>query len=181
MRKGTCQPAAVLMSHPSRFVFMLALLLPLAAGAASTRELLDRYTGRWVGTFTVSGFDGTVLQTLKVEQQYWWEGDEQRAIGVFDRQGELTWVSSRIYEREGTLLCETSIADQPHRTYAARVRGDAITWLPTNVVEATRKQVRETILRRGDRWILRSEGFEHVGPADQLVPVRVEGELEKVP
>lgn len=163
-------------------ILVFALVVPLLrAESPPVRDLLDRYTGRWVGSYTVLSLDGEVLQRLKVEQQYWWDGEEQRGVGAYDRQGELVWISSRTYFRGEALLCEISIADQPPRTYAARVRGETITWLPTHVLEATHKQVRETIVSEGGRTLLRSEGFEHIGPPDRRMPVRVVGELERMP
>lgn len=87
---------------------------PPAASAASEvtvdegRAILDPWTGSWAGEFKVYAQDGRLLNTLDVQQRYWWDGDIQRATFTETAEdGAVVTADAKNYvDNQGRLVCE---------------------------------------------------------------------------
>ncbi len=152
---------------------------PQLAGASSYRDLLDRYEGRWIGAFVITSFDGQRIKELKVEQQYWWEGEVQKAIAVLEDEGELSYSHSKITLENGIIYSEITHENEPPMWYIGRVRDQTITWLSTDVLKTTNKQFKETIVEEAGRTVMHTEGFENIIHQGRQVTLVITGKLIK--
>lgn len=159
-------------------VLAIILVLPATGAAEMTfRDFLDRFIGRWTGELVVRTEEGRVVRRMEVEQRYWWVGDEQQGLGVFDDGQRLSYSSSTIRVDRGRLLSEVSSDDGESRRYRGEIRGEQVTWLPLDVLEASRRQIAERVADGAEGRLLLVRGFERVQRRGSEVTLWIEGRL----
>jgi len=158
----------------------LLIISPVIAQALTYHELMDQYTGRWIGSITVSTFAGEVIRTLEVEQQYWWKDEVQYAVVVYNEDGLLSFSESIIYVKDGKLYSEIYSDSAPRQEFVARLQGDSFVWMSTDMFEAMNKQIVEKIIERDGQLVLTFNGYENIYRDDQQATLVIGGELIQV-
>ena len=153
---------------------------------AALNAMLDRYVGRWVGKFEIRGM-ARVLQTIEVEQQYWW--DEIDGIRVLKGQavmaahGELSTSLSRTYIQSGRIYSETDQEGREH-FFVAKLSadGNTLSWLPADDADPLGRKLTDTFVETPEGTMLVVESYEEI-PIDNegnRAVLTMRGELKLV-
>jgi len=131
-------------------VFTIGLLIALSTSlsAKSYFEFLDAWTGRWEGEFTVRKEQDRIVRIFRIEQTYWWEGDEQRAVAVYANgagNSSIHFSESRIYFKDGQLFSQTSYSNGTTRLFRGEIHGSSILWRPLNPKSGSTRLTSERI------------------------------------
>jgi len=149
--------------------------------------VLDRYVGRWVGSYEIRTLTKEVVQRLDVEQQYWWDRDENgkrilKGQAVIASMGRITYSQSKTFIVKGVIYSETEQEGSVH-LYAASISGDGntLTWFAKDDDSFKAKKLADTYTQNSEGTFLTIEAFEQVDVGDGTpVMLVMAGKLKRV-
>ena len=109
---------------------LLLVLIPMfAAHAQSAREIFAPFNAHWKGTFKVYAHDGRLLNTIAVEQRYWWEDNVQRATFIEkSRDGKIVRAQAKNYAENGKLFCAVEKDNGEKSLHLGQYEDGALFW-----------------------------------------------------
>lgn len=162
-------------------LFWLISAQMISAQEIKIRDVLDLFIGDWEGLYTVKTTNGELIKLMKVRQSYWWQGDEQKGVSVFQEGERIIYAESSISFDKGELLSEVKYGkDEPEKFFGRVVAVNSVTWLPTNLFDARYKQQRESIIEKNGSTYLVSQGIDQIKIQGVDTRIVISGELKKV-
>ncbi len=159
---------------------------PIKRSAEELDAVMNRYVGRWAGSYEIRTLTRQVLQRLEVEQQYWWDRDDKgkrilKGQAVIASMGRISYSESKTFVVNGRIYSEIEQEDTLH-LYAAKISddGNSINWLAQDDDTFTAKKLSDTIVSKSDGTYLIIEGFEQVEMEEGPVMLVIQGELRKI-
>ncbi|MDQ8195842.1 hypothetical protein QEH59_15520 [Coraliomargarita sp. SDUM461004] len=156
-------------------LFMTALALP----ADEVVDYLKRYTGRWVGDFTIHSTATGYSETFPVEQRYWLEDGQLHGIAVSETDHGMQVAKSRTYIQHGELRSEVT-QGKVIEQFMGVLHDAGIVWLPADRKRVTDYQMKEefVVQETGEAW-LHTDGFDSYVYQDGLAHLVYRGRLVK--
>jgi hypothetical protein len=109
--------------------FLLLLIFTFSAQAQTSREIFTPFNAHWKGVFKVYTYDGHLLNTIEVEQRYWWEGNVQRAnFSEKASDGKIVRAQARNYEENGKLFCTVEKDNGEKSLHLGHYEDGALFW-----------------------------------------------------
>lgn len=162
-------------------LFWLASTQMITAQDIKIRDVLDLFIGDWEGRYTVKTTQGELIKTMRVRQSYWWQGDVQKGVSVFQEGERIIYAESSITFDKGELLSEVQYGNSDPEKFFGRIVGvNSVSWLPTNFFDARYKQQRESVIQKNGSTYLVSEGIDLVKFQGADTRIVISGELKKV-
>tara|TARA_R100000027_G_scaffold63770_1_gene56744 strand:+ start:22133 stop:22648 length:516 start_codon:yes stop_codon:yes gene_type:complete len=149
-----------------RFIFLLSLLSFAAGGSANAssdkkaeaQAYLDRYVGTWKGELSIES-SGKILRTLPLAAEYWKSGDAVKGLTAFEVDGEMTFVESSNYFRNGLLFADVTQKGETV-TYRGFLKENRLVWIPYDAELNTERQMKERFVEEDGEEILYVDGVE---------------------
>ena len=143
------------------FSFLATVLTVLAAGPTEkdVREYLDQYLGAWRGEVSVENSSGEVIRTFPLAAEYWKSGDVLKGLTAFEVGGEMTFIESENYFRNGLLFADVTQQGETV-TYRGYLREESLDWVPYDVDLNTERLMKEWFSEENGETILRVVGEE---------------------
>jgi|GEM_PF-6256733 len=145
--------------------------------------ILDRYVGTWEGTLKIKAPNNKTLQTIDLQQQYWWENIDGIRIlkgqTVLSNQGSLSFVHSRSFIYQGNLysVSEQDGNEQYNRAIIDREAGE-IRWVPLTEQKLRRETIEKFAQNRRGVFIYIT-GMEDYPTPEGVVSLSMSGALKK--
>lgn len=149
-------------------------------------QFLERYVGTWEGTLTILDEAGKTLQSMVVQQEYWWAEVENvkmlKGQTVFSQNGKLSFANSKSFIHEGRLYSVTTQSGGGEKqSNIAKIKKESyqLTWLPMEGEEGKR-QATETFIDSGKEQTILIQGFEIYHAQGRDMRLTIQGELRKI-
>ncbi len=177
LAKGNVFPTMDFMHRYFLIISLLANLFGLAMTAQGQElgfneekvmALLERYAGRWVGTYEMRDMNGQVLQTLEADVVYHWETTENGRVlkgrAVYGADNGMAIAESETFIANKQLF---SIVEEggKARTYRGRLdkTGKTVSWTPIDTDRPLDESLRETFGRDASgQETLSSQAYENL-------------------
>lgn len=177
--------ACPLPAQPGGTTMSEAEITELAAKETELEALLERYVGRWVGRYEVKNIAKQVIQRLEVEQQYWWEYEDNDRIlkgqAVIASMGTLSYSQSKSFVDIGKVYSETESNGAIHY-YVGHIsnNGNTINWLDVGTQDKLANKLTDTFEIRPEGEYLVIEGYGQISDGTTTGILVINGELRRV-
>lgn len=187
------------LAYMLRFIIPFLVILPLLCPAQESDKkpasfdketamaLLDRYTGRWVGNYTLRNMAGEVLKELSADVTYTWKEDENGPVlagrAVYGADGGMVVTESETFIANQQIFSVVKEGEK-QRTYRGQIGqyGKSITWAPIDTDKPLDESFQESFGRDASgREILSSKSYENVTRNNISVLLTMNGLLFREP
>ncbi len=148
-------------------------------------EVLNRYVGKWEGTYSIHSMRGDVMvQSLVAQQHYWWDTDEDRPLlrgrGIYANERGITHSEMLSFIEQGHIFGMVS-QNEAIRLFRGRILDDmnGIRWIPTGEERILGGQSTERFSDENGIPVLEIEGFEPYSLGDEEIMLTMKGRLLK--
>lgn len=129
-------------------------------------EVLNRYLGKWDGTYEFSALQGGMgVQALIAQQHYWWDTSEDRPLlrgrGIFANESRISHSEMLSFVHEGFIYGMVA-QNNKVRLFRGRVLEDksGIVWMPIEEERFLAGQSTERFTTEDGVPVLEIDGFE---------------------
>lgn len=154
---------------------------------AKALAFLDRYEGRWVGSYQLRNMMGQVLQSLEAEVIYQWETNDEGTVlkgrAVYGTEQGMAIAESETFIANRQLFSIIT-ENNKQRTYRGVLdkNGKTIAWAPIDKDNPLDESFRETFGRDAEgKETLSSQAYENVVRNDIEVLLTMHGQLTRAP
>ncbi|RMD99459.1 MAG: hypothetical protein D6814_05510 [Calditrichaeota bacterium] len=174
------------MKHSARVRTWLALAGLLIASAAFGQSNLARiafspYTGEWRGVFRTYSAEGKLIDSLRVHQKYFWEGNTQKVIITdlhADGRKEISHADN--FVRHDSLFCVVRKPDGQEIVEIGRLAGRRLIWRHVDPNKGSQEIFKEYVKGRGRRAVYYIDGVGVYGSGPQATILLFEGRYRKI-
>jgi hypothetical protein len=168
----------VTLRHFTRWAILL--LFPVCMTAEGELEAaLRAYEGRWTGHFKIHSTATGYSETFPVSQIYWWKAGKLHGVAVSERKGGKESSRSHTYIEDGKFI-SVVMRGSEEDTFIGLPHEGGILWLTADLARAQDYQLKEFIVEKGGKRILKTEGFDSYVYLESLAHIVYRGELEWV-
>ena len=141
---------------------------------------MDDYLGRWVGHYRIHDSVSDATKVVAVEQRYWEEEGQVRALAVVSSDAGMVSSSSIIYRAGGVFITEVERGETVEQ-FLGRFEDGRMSWYSSDPKRTHLYKMDESILMVDGMQVLRIEGFD-IRETDQgEVEITYQGALVKQP
>jgi len=162
-------------------LFALLNAFPAQAQSSPARQIFDVYTGRWQGVFRIFSLDGTLLDSIRVEQHYFWDGDIQR-VELKDHlvDGSVQVSHAENFVRNDSLFCVVTKADSTRIIETGKRSANRLFWYHVDKAAQRRETFKEYVqtVPGGTYYLI--DGIGIYGEGEHMNILLFEGRYKKI-
>lgn len=154
---------------------------------AMAMKIMERFAGRWLGTYQILSVDGQVIQKMEAEITYNWSITPKAKIlkgrAVYAAENGMGIANSETFIENDMVV---SMVEQSGKTRVYRglvgELGKSITWSPLDRTTTLDESLRQVFEVNGEGTdILKTNGYENVQREGLEVMLVIRGELVRQP
>lgn len=144
-------------------------------------EILSDWNGSWRGVFRIYSATGRLLDSLRVEQKYYWDGNTQRGV-ITDTytDGRIEVSHAENFVRNDTLFCVVRNAKGEKTVHAGHFSGDRLTWSRWDRQAGLQEIFKEYVVRTEQGSVYFIDGVGIYGMGEGRNVLLFEGRYRKV-
>lgn len=154
------------------WICVLASVGRSSAQELSARRAFGAFTGKWQGIFRTFAFDGTLLDSLRVQHRISWSGDTQKVV-ITDRysDGRVVVSHGENFVRGDTLFCGVRKPDGSRTALTGKVSDGRLFWSRVDEAAGVQEVFKEYVgrTREGAVYFIDGVGVYGSGPRKRIL------------